>query len=355
MTRHASKVVPPIMSASASLTQGNADSQSRLQRYSRLLHRGAIITIFLSMALLIWSLPMRQLTQAMQSWGQTLGPWAIVVYAGVFVLLTMLSLPIWPLPFIAGAVFGLVEGTIVAAVTSLLAAAITFLIARAVGRTSLREYLESSPRMRAVEKTVQVGNWKVVAAVRLSHLLPYGMQNYAFGLTTISIWMYLGTTAIVTFPNILLQTWLGDLGFSSVDAWQERSAADWQSWAMRIGGLIIVACAVGYIAWLAHSVYRSTVKEQFEKQLQEEEASEEDGQRWPWGTLLLSLFALLLAAIAVVSAVRHEALRSFVEQRLSQSESSAIRPASSLSNVQLATAPLGHFPMQTPVLTDAVP
>ncbi|MEX0703258.1 MAG: TVP38/TMEM64 family protein [Planctomycetales bacterium] len=276
-------------------------------------NRICVVVIVFALLGIAWSLPIRQLAAGLQEWARTTGPWGAAIYVATFVLVTVCCLPTWPMPFVAGAAFGPWRGALLASGSCVLAAAICFAIARGVGRTSLRSSLEASPRMRALEHTVQRADWKIVAAVRVSHFLPFGMQNYAFGLTRIRFSTFVITTWAVTLPGIFLQAYLGHLGFASVEAWQERSAADWQTWGLRFAGLAAIAAAVIYIGHLGRSVYRTAVRAELEKELEAEERAAGTSPKRRWIAILLAALAILLVATATAAALSQEALREYFE------------------------------------------
>ncbi|MCA9116936.1 MAG: TVP38/TMEM64 family protein, partial [Planctomycetaceae bacterium] len=265
---------------------------------------------------LIWAMPIRALAELLQDWSNEAGIWGPSLYLGAFVLFTLISLPVWPMPFVAGAVYGPWMGTALASFSCVLAAAVTFYVARLIGRTAIRQRLEASPRMRALERTIDQAKWKVVAAVRLSHFLTFGMQNYAFGLTSIPFRTFLVTTWLVTFPGIMLQVYLGDLGFASMESWQSDAALDWQKWGLRLGGLVAVVAAVSYIGYLGRTVYRDSVKETLEHAVEEEMSKQQGRESVSWSVIALGSFALLFAAASLWAVIEHEALRQFVEQTL---------------------------------------
>jgi hypothetical protein len=187
-------------------------------------------------------------------------------------------------------------------------------MARGLRRTVLRSYLEHSPRVQALEQTIQDADWKSVAAVRVSHFLPFGMQNYAFGLTGIRFWTFVLTTWLVTLPGTVLQVHLGHLGFSSLDAWRNDSLGGWQQWAWRGAGLLVLAAAAAYIAWMGRSVYRRMVQAKLEARLHDVERDARERRTWPAGTLLLAGLSAGLLAAAFWSCANTERLRAGVER-----------------------------------------
>jgi uncharacterized membrane protein YdjX (TVP38/TMEM64 family) len=97
-----------------------------LQRHARRVNLAAVAGIFAAAALFIWALPMRELGQLVQHRAAGLGPWGAVVFLAAFVLFGIFSIPVWPMPFIAGAVFGTVRGTVLASASCTITAAVCF-------------------------------------------------------------------------------------------------------------------------------------------------------------------------------------------------------------------------------------
>jgi uncharacterized membrane protein YdjX (TVP38/TMEM64 family) len=279
--------------------------------------RAAGLVIVISLAAIIWAMPTKPLAEGLRHWSEGLGTGGVVFYLGAFVVFTIFSIPVWPLPFLAGALYGTLGGIAIASTSIAAAGTVTFWISRFLRRTWLRDYLEASPRMRALEKVVERSDWKAVAAIRFSHILTFGMQNYAFGLTQIGYRTFVVTTILATFPGTLLQVYLGHLGFSSVSAWRSEAAPEWQSWILRIGGLVVMAAAVLYIGHLWRTVYRNAVEQQLQKELEAQTATESDEGRW-W-TLVLLVLAMGFAGAAVWAVVQRDVLRGYVEQRLAAS------------------------------------
>lgn len=283
-----------------------------LQKHERPLRRAAVILLLLAFALAGWTLPIRDVANWIQQAAQRLGPWGTGVYFIAFLAMSLLSIPVWAMPFAAGALFGVVWGTVITSVSCTISAAACFGIARLMRETSLRKWLESSARMRALERVVAASNWRIVAAVRLSHFMTFGMQNYGFGLTKIDFRTFLITTWAVTLPGILLQVYLGDLGFDSLDAWQSESF-DALAWVLRIGGLAVMATAVGYLGYRLRSAFQKAASEPLHQAEESEASSEANRRHWPWGVLGLAGFAMLMMGMAIWCAVQREALRQLFQ------------------------------------------
>src|SRR6185295_16399385 len=93
---------------------------SRLRRWAHQhttgLNRAAGASIVASVAVVVWVLPVRPLAILIQSGAELLGLWGFAVYAVAFLLMSIFSVPVWTMPFVAGAVFGTIWGTVIASV-----------------------------------------------------------------------------------------------------------------------------------------------------------------------------------------------------------------------------------------------
>jgi uncharacterized membrane protein YdjX (TVP38/TMEM64 family) len=264
---------------------------------------GSAIILILCSLIVLWTVPTNWLLTQLRSWAQAEGPGAGLAFVLMFVIFTICSIPVWPLPFLAGSLFGAVWGSVLASAACVLAAAITFGIARVVKRTALVSFVARSPRVAALENTIKVGSWRIIAAVRVSHLMTFGIQNYILGLSGVRFWVYVLTTWLVTLPGTILQVYLGDLGFSSMEAWQDRDAAPWQIWALRFSGLILVATAISYFGCLVKKKYLQEVQRQLEQQMHSTDQFETE-KRFAWQMYLLmclDLFAIALATWAMIA------------------------------------------------------
>jgi uncharacterized membrane protein YdjX (TVP38/TMEM64 family) len=156
-------------------------------------------------------LPLREWMDALQSWLQGLGPWGVVILVLILVVMTFLPAPDWPLPIAAGYVYGawafpLVYGSIA------FASALAFLAARYLARDRIRTFVGRNPKYRALDRAVGEDGWQVVVLVRLSPIVPFNLQNYAFGVTAVAFWEYLAGTLAGIVPGTALYVYFGIFG-----------------------------------------------------------------------------------------------------------------------------------------------
>jgi uncharacterized membrane protein YdjX (TVP38/TMEM64 family) len=262
--------------------------------------------------LMIRSLPFERPVEWLKGHSERLGPWAPAVFVLLFVGLTVFLLPGWPLNVAAGVLFGPFAGGLISVVASNGSAAVSFLIGRLLARRRAERMVRRFPRVAAVYHTLgRQEGWKMVAAVRLSHALPFGVQDLLLGATPVTFWPYLLTTFAVTLPGIFVVAYLGYLGATALEP--DRASSTW-TWVGRIVGLLIAMGALAYIANSARRAIKNQTAIDFD---QNKEAMEQPPDRGrPYATLALMAVTLLLLIVAVVSYVARERIHQFVEQWL---------------------------------------
>ncbi|MEO7986774.1 MAG: VTT domain-containing protein [Gemmatimonadales bacterium] len=136
-----------------------------------------------------------------------LGAWAPVIFAAVYVVGAVLLIPGSVLTLAAGALFGLVRGTVVVFLAATLGAAAAFLVARYVAR-GLVERRIGTGRLAAVDRALARKGLRLVLLLRLTPVVPYSLLNYSLGLTGVSLRDFLlGSAGML--PGTLLYVYYG--------------------------------------------------------------------------------------------------------------------------------------------------
>lgn len=162
--------------------------------------------------ILVWLLlPMRSWLESFTGWVQGLGPLGWLIYAAVYVALTVAMGPASVLTLLAGFAYGLSALPLVI-VSATLAAATAFLLARTVLRERVAGWVAGRPRFQAIERAVGEEGWRIVGLMRLSPALPFNLQNYFFGITPVGFWGYTIATFFGIMPGTFLYVWLGSIG-----------------------------------------------------------------------------------------------------------------------------------------------
>jgi uncharacterized membrane protein YdjX (TVP38/TMEM64 family) len=121
--------------------------------------------------------------KALESWLQSFGPEAPLIFVVTYVLGTVLFFPGAALTLAGGAIFGTVWGGVYSVTGATVGAACSFLIARylAFALVSSRLHAKLPKLMRGIESE----GWKFVALMRLAPMVPFNALNYALGLTRV--------------------------------------------------------------------------------------------------------------------------------------------------------------------------
>ncbi len=162
--------------------------------------------------LLLASLPIDGLMEALRAWIAGLGFWAPLVYALVYGLAATLFIPGSALSLAAGLLFGVWLGTATVWLGAVIAIALSFLIARYAARAKVEAMATTRPRFAAIDRAIGDQGWKIVALMRLSPVFPFNLQNYLFGVTAIGFLPCWLASAVFIVPGTFLYVYLGYAG-----------------------------------------------------------------------------------------------------------------------------------------------
>lgn len=143
-----------------------------------------------------------------RAWVEGLGPLAPVAFILGYAVAAVAFIPGSALTLAAGAIFGVVEGTIYALLGATLGASAAFLIARYLARGAIERRVAGNPRFAAIDRAVGKEGFKIVALLRLSPVLPFNLLNYALGLTRVRFLHYLAAS-VAMLPGTLLYVYSG--------------------------------------------------------------------------------------------------------------------------------------------------
>ncbi len=145
--------------------------------------------------------------QQLQIWLETIGVLAPVIYIVLYTVGTLLILPSTPLNLTGGAIFGVWWGTLWTTIAALVAAIAAFAFTRTFGRELVTHKLAG--RWEAVDAEIRQGGLFYLFAIRLLPIIPYGIVNFAAGMTSIKFKDYLIGTILGTLPGVLPFVMLG--------------------------------------------------------------------------------------------------------------------------------------------------
>lgn len=166
---------------------------------------------------------------------------SIAAYVGLYIVLTLLALPVWWLQIFGGYGFGLVMGVIWSQVGGTIGAPLATAIARWIGADWFHAKVESRmDRLRKLDEMMGHNGLLVVMGIRLAYVIPFGLSNYLFGLTSIStIDVALGTL-LGNIPSVTAYVTLGA---------DHRLLTSWRYLAMlaAINVLLLLPLAIRYL------------------------------------------------------------------------------------------------------------
>ncbi len=111
----------------------------------------------------------------------------IAIFMAVYLVMAILAMPVWWLQILSGYIFGLVGGIFMSQICYTLAAVATKHLAHWLAGQYVHEKLEAKrEKLRKLDEKLGHNGLLVVMAVRLSHVIPFGLSNYVFGLSRIS-------------------------------------------------------------------------------------------------------------------------------------------------------------------------
>lgn len=186
--------------------------------------------------------------RAALDWAACQGAWTPVIFLALYVLAAVLLVPGSLLTLGAGAVFGLVRGTVLVSLASTLAATAAFLLGRHLARTVVSRRIAGNERLAALDRAVAAEGWKVVLLTRLSPVFPYTVMNYVFGLTPVKVGPYVLATWLGMLPGTVLYVYLGTLVGAAAAGRGARTAAEWALYSL---GLAATVAVTVYITRLA--------------------------------------------------------------------------------------------------------
>lgn len=174
-----------------------------------------------------------------------LGIWGPVLIALGYLLIAVFILPSSLYSLFAGYALGFAIGWATVSVGATAGACLAFLISRYLARDRLSRKLSNHPRAIALDKAVGANGFAIVFLTRLSPILPFGVLNYAYGLTRVRFVVFLVATWLGMAPGGALYIAIGATAKSVEDLGADKRA---------LGPWGVAALAIGLIATLAVTV-----------------------------------------------------------------------------------------------------
>lgn len=239
---------------------------SRYLRSPLLFLAAGVLLVALILAVLVY-FNLDEDLYALIRWVETQGPWAAVIFILLMALAVVLVLPGIFFTTGAGAVFGVVEGSLYVVIGTTLGAALAFLAARFLFGKRARHFVLRHSKIHAVNTEMTRHAFKVVLLTRLIPFFPGKLSNYFFGLTSFP------------FPDFVLGSLIGFIPFSIHNVYLGAIAADLATlgehagertvfdWAFYLLGFAATVTAVIYCSRLARRTWRGLTPEEVDNAL----------------------------------------------------------------------------------------
>lgn len=190
-------------------------------------------------------------------WVDGLGFWGPVLFVLGYVVVTVALIPASILTMAAGAIFGLGKGFVLVLIGAFLGGALSFWLARTAAQRPIQRLLTDRPGIGGVERAVSANGRRVIFLLRLSPVMPFGLLNYACGLTSVRFKDFIiGHLGI--FPGTLLYIYYGTVlgSLAAVAAGEiDRGLGYWL-----VLGLGLVATAIA--TWQITRIARRALAEE---------------------------------------------------------------------------------------------
>ena len=174
---------------------------------------------------------------------ESMGNLGFLYFGVAYTIAEILAIPAIPLTASAGYLFGPIEGTAVVLVSASIAAAVSFVI----GRTLLRDYVESVleeyPKFAKIDRAIGKEGFKLMLLLRLSPIFPFALSNYLYGASSINFSAFFFGTLLGFAPGTLAYVYTGYIGKALTDGGEST-----YPWFIYAGGLAIFAGLLKIVA-----------------------------------------------------------------------------------------------------------
>ena len=135
-------------------------------------------------------------------------PWLGPIFVASYATIASLAAPVSPLAYGAGAVFGLVKGTLLVWIASMIGAVTGYWLARGVWSGPARRLLRGHERvLRGLKGT---SGFLTTARLQVLPIVPFGILNYAAGAARVPFVAFLGGTGLGIIPGTVAAVYIGD-------------------------------------------------------------------------------------------------------------------------------------------------
>mmetsp|Transcript_16616 Transcript_16616/g.47303 ORF Transcript_16616/g.47303 Transcript_16616/m.47303 type:complete len:265 (+) Transcript_16616:53-847(+) len=147
------------------------------------------------------------------------GPMGPVYVFGVYLVTTIFMLPLWGFHMTCGWVYGTFWSSLLIATTQAFCAGAAFSTSRYVVGPYIRGFLvrKYGKKYDAIDSAVSKEGLKITLLLRLSPIVPFGINNYLCGVTKMKLWEFVLGTWLGVLPGTTAYCNLGAMGKTALD------------------------------------------------------------------------------------------------------------------------------------------
>lgn len=189
---------------------------------------------------------------------------ALGVYAAVYVVGAVLTLPMGLLSGLAGFAWGWGRGFAAALPAATLGATSAFVVGAVLSRTRWAAPLREHPRFRLIDAVVRADGLRIATLLRLSPLMPQNFLSYALGATPLKAWQFALATAVGMLPATAVQVLLGSLVHDAAELISQRNAhpiSDARTWGPAAALLLVTVGLVAVVMRVAKRALDKAMRE----------------------------------------------------------------------------------------------
>lgn len=135
-------------------------------------------------------------------------PWLAAILVAVYAGLAALGLPVAPLGYGAGALYGFLRGSILVWIASMIGAAAGYILARGIMHgPAVRLLGRFSPLIHSLRER---HGFMSVLRIQLLPVIAFGPFNYAAGIARIPFWPFMAATGVGIIPGTIAIVYVGD-------------------------------------------------------------------------------------------------------------------------------------------------
>ena len=164
--------------------------------------------------------------------------WAPVALLALYLVVSPTGLPVSPLIFAGGVVFGVKLGWLYNLLGTMIGATASFLLARALGYDLVSHVVPATLLQRAETILEKHGFWTIVRVRFLP--IPFAVINYGAALAGVRFPQFLVATAIGLVPSMLIYTYFGHALFNA-------ATADRQTVIRNLAGVLVLVMLLTFV------------------------------------------------------------------------------------------------------------